>query len=201
MAHVMYPFKEERHKNIKSVLGPRFEESIIIAQPLNHHEAYSKDDIYLEGDEVEKIINVFIENFTKNNKRDDLKREGLMNRFTRLQGMLTLKADKSEIKIGDSISESIDRGLSQSSYVIALVGPNDKQSSWATKELEIALAKGKPIIPVMINDAKITDLPDKISDYLAIDASSDPNDLVKVYEAIDKDRGLWDRVREYIVND
>jgi len=99
MTRVQYPFKEERHKNIKSVLGPRFEESIIITHPLNHHEAYSKDDIYLEGDDVEKIINVFIENFTKNNKRDDLKREGLMNRFTRLQGMLSLKADKSEIKM------------------------------------------------------------------------------------------------------
>jgi len=105
----MYPFKEERQKNIKSALGPRFEESIIITQPLNHSEVYSKDDIYLEGDDVEDMINSFIDNISKNNRTSDLKTEALMNRFTRLQGMLSLKADKSEIKMTNFLSKGSTR--------------------------------------------------------------------------------------------
>lgn len=108
--------------------------------------------------------------------------------------------DQNEIRPGESISSAISNGLDQASYVIAIVGPNDKESPWAKTELEMAKAKGKPIIPVMVNNATAQDLPETISDLMAIDASNKDN-LRKVYETIDSSRSPWARLKEYIVND
>ena len=119
----------------------------------------------------------------------------------KLQDMgLNVWLDRNEIKPGESISSAISSGLDQASYVVAVVGPEDKQSVWAQKELEIAKAKGKPIIPVTINNATAQDLPELISDYMAVDATN-LADLRKVYDVIDTERGLWSRLKEYIIND
>ncbi len=107
--------------------------------------------------------------------------------------------DQNEIKPGESISTAIANGLEQASHVLAVVGPNDKQSAWATKELEMAKAQGKPIIPLMVNSATVKDLPESIADFLAVDASSQEG-LRAVYEVFDSQRSPWSRLKEYIVN-
>ena len=108
--------------------------------------------------------------------------------------------DQNEIKPGESISSAIANGLEQASHILAVVGPNDNQSAWAAKELEMAKAKGKPIIPVMVNNATAQDLPESIADFLAVDASSQEG-LRSVYKIFDEQRSFWSRLKEYIVNE
>ena len=108
--------------------------------------------------------------------------------------------DQNEIKPGESISSAIANGLEQASHILAVVGPNDNQSAWAAKELEMAKAKGKPIIPVMVNNATTQDLPEAIKDLLAADASSQEG-LRSVYKIFDEQRSFWSRLKEYIVNE
>lgn len=109
--------------------------------------------------------------------------------------------DEQQIKPGDSISEAVQKGLDESSYVVAVVGPNDKKSNWANRELEIAVSKKKRIIPVMVNNAKPEDLPDVISNLMAVDISRDRRNLTRVYEAIDQDKSIWSKLKEYIINE
>ena len=61
-------------------------------------------------------------------------------------------------------------------------------------------AKGKRIIPVMVNNATTRDLPEAIKDLLAADASSQEG-LRSVYEIFDEQRSFWSRLKEYIVNE
>ena len=105
--------------------------------------------------------------------------------------------DRNEIKLGDSIPTAIANGLEQASHVLAVVGPNDKQSAWATEELKMVRAKGKRIIPVMVNNATARDLPEAIKDLLAADASSQEG-LRSVYKIFDEQRSFWSRLKEYI---
>jgi hypothetical protein len=120
----------------------------------------------------------------------------------RLKNMgLGVWLDEQQIKPGDSISDALDRGLNESSYVVAVVGPNDKESKWAKIDLQRAISKGKRVIPVMVNHATSNDLPDVVSNYMAVDVSENPDNLIKVYDSIDQERSGWSRLKEYIIND
>lgn len=108
--------------------------------------------------------------------------------------------DQNEIKVGDSLKEAIEKGINESSCIIALVAPHDKESIYYQEELKTALSKGKPIFPVIINNATPDDLPELIKDKLAINVSNNESELVKLYKAIDENRSTWSKVREYLVN-
>lgn len=121
---------------------------------------------------------------------------------TKLKNMgLKVWFDENEMQIGSSIKDSIKSGLDSSSYVIALVSPNEKNNEWHKKELELAKSKGKFILPVMVNNAKFTDLPDIISDLFAINISDNKENITKIYDAIDIKRSVWSKLKEYIVNE
>lgn len=108
--------------------------------------------------------------------------------------------DQLEIKVGESWKEAVEKGINDSSCVIALVSPHDKESLHYQEELQTALSKGKPIFPVIINNASAEDLPEPIKDKQAINVSNSYAELVKLYEAIDGNRSMWSKVREYLVN-
>jgi hypothetical protein len=119
-----------------------------------------------------------------------------------LQDMgLDVWLDQKDIKIGDSITDAISNALEQSSYVVVLVSPGDKDSPYYQKELKAALAHGKSILPVMINNATSDNLPELIKDRLAVDFSKNPESLRSVYNAIDEKRSFWSKLREYLVNE
>jgi hypothetical protein len=109
--------------------------------------------------------------------------------------------DQTDIKAGESLSKAISSGLDESSHMIFIVSKNDKNSEWAHKELNTAFSKNKKIIPILINNATSDDLPEQLKDYYAIDITNNPKSINKVYEAIDRDRSPWNKLKEYIVND
>lgn len=119
----------------------------------------------------------------------------------RLKNMgLGVWLDQIEILPGDSITESIKQNLEKSSFVIALITPKDKQSNWAKMELELAVKQGKRIIPVLVENAQTTDLPESIADRLAVDISDNFENLEAIYNTIDLQRSPWERLKEYLVN-
>lgn len=109
--------------------------------------------------------------------------------------------DQNEIKPGDSISQKINRAIDNSTYVIVIVSPKDKESNWATHELNLAVNKGKRIIPVMIDNATPSDLPTIIADRLAVDISSNIDNLKSVYNSIESEKSIWNKFKGYLINE
>ncbi|WP_326510774.1 toll/interleukin-1 receptor domain-containing protein [Aeromonas caviae] len=128
--------------------------------------------------------------------------EAIRNIATKLSEMgLKVWLDQYELKPGDSILKNINNAIDNSSYVIVVVSPNDKKSYWATHELNLAVNKGKRIIPIMVNNATPSDLPDIISDKLAVDISKNINNLKIVYDSIESDKSVWNKLKGYLIND
>jgi hypothetical protein len=60
--------------------------------------------------------------------------------------------DEFSLEIGDSLSESIDRGLSRSRYGIVVVSPSFLKTNWPRRELRGLVTKeitgGKVVLPI-----------------------------------------------------
>lgn len=140
--------------------------------------------------------NVFL-SYSHNNKTKEpaLKIANSLNEMG-----LNVWLDQIKIKPGESWKEAVEKGINDSSCVIALVSPHDKESLNYQKELKSALSRGKPVFPVIINNASTEDLPEPIKDRLAINVSNNYSELVKLYEAIEGNQSMWSKVREYLVN-
>lgn len=109
--------------------------------------------------------------------------------------------DQEQIKLGDKITDSVEKGLEESDCIVALISPDAKDSHDYQEELAKALSKGKFIYPVIIDNASADDVPEAIKDRVALDLSdNDFNELTKLYDAIDEKRSTWSKVKEYIVN-
>lgn len=68
--------------------------------------------------------------------------------------------DQWELKVGDSLSERIERGISQSGWLAVVVSKNSSNSDWVQKELRAAQArelrdKSVFVLPIIIDDCEI----------------------------------------------
>lgn len=68
--------------------------------------------------------------------------------------------DQWELKVGDSLSERIERGISQSGWLAIVVSKNSSNSDWVQKELRAAQArelrdKSVFVLPIIIDDCEI----------------------------------------------
>jgi hypothetical protein len=85
--------------------------------------------------------------------------------------------DEFEIRVGDSISGSIDRGLARSSYGLLILSPSFLKKAWPDYELRGLIArdigKDKVILPVWhgVTRQQILDFSPSLADKLAINSS------------------------------
>lgn len=68
--------------------------------------------------------------------------------------------DQWELKVGDSLSERIESGISQSGWLAVVVSKNSTSSDWVQKELRAAQArelrdKSVFVLPIIIDDCEI----------------------------------------------
>lgn len=68
--------------------------------------------------------------------------------------------DQWELKVGDSLSQRIERGISQSGWLAVVVSKNSSNSDWVQKELRAAQArelrdKSVFVLPIIIDDCEI----------------------------------------------
>lgn len=95
--------------------------------------------------------------------------------------------DESEIKVGDSIFEAVQKGLLNSDYVLLVLSPNFDVSNWAKRELASAFhlemsLNIKKILPCLIQD---TEIPHLISDVKYADFRINFSDgLISILDAI-----------------
>lgn len=71
--------------------------------------------------------------------------------------------DKWEIRVGDSVAEKIENGISVSDSFVAVLSEHSVKSPWVRKELDAAIAeeigrKGAYILPVLAEDCEIPPL-------------------------------------------
>lgn len=98
--------------------------------------------------------------------------------------------DKWSIKVGDSIVSRVKEGLKNSSCMIILLSPNYIASNWTNYELNDALffeseSKRPFIIPVLIEQIDIEQMPDSIRNRLYLDLSDDiDSNITKLVKSI-----------------
>jgi len=68
--------------------------------------------------------------------------------------------DKWELKVGDSLTEKISEGISDSSWLAVVLSKNSVSSQWVKKELNAALAielekRNVFVLPIMLDDCEI----------------------------------------------
>lgn len=99
--------------------------------------------------------------------------------------------DEFSLKLGDSLSESIDKGLSQSKFGIVVISRNFFAKKWPQRELRGLVAKeieeGKIILPIWHNITKkeIISHSPPLADVLAVNSDSGIKQVVlKIMDAI-----------------
>lgn len=87
--------------------------------------------------------------------------ENLASRLTKAG--LDVWYDKWEIRVGDSIAEKIEDGISASDFLIVVLSKNSVKSPWVRRELDAAITreisrKGAYILPVLAENCEIPPL-------------------------------------------
>lgn len=104
--------------------------------------------------------------------------------------------DEFALKLGDSLSRSIDYGLSQSNFGIVVISNNFISKSWTDYELrgltsKEIIGKKKTILPILfgIDIAKVADFSPTLADKISLNANDLPFDDLchKVLEVIRPD--------------
>nr|WP_315245168.1 DnaB-like helicase C-terminal domain-containing protein [uncultured Albidiferax sp.] len=103
--------------------------------------------------------------------------------------------DETEIKLGDSLRRSIDRGLSKSKYGLVVLSPHFLSKEWPQKELDGLVAREdgteKVILPVWhnVSRADVVKFSPPLADKLAVPTSKGLSHIVaqvlKVFELTD----------------
>jgi len=68
---------------------------------------------------------------------------------------IQLWRDQGQLRAGADWRQGIDRGISESLAVLVALSINSSESSYVTYEWAYALGKGKPIIPLKLNECQI----------------------------------------------
>lgn len=90
--------------------------------------------------------------------------------------------DEKDIEHGDSIDSTVRDAMAASDDVLLLITPTALNSSWLFLDAGGAMALGKKVIPVLVH-VSITDLPDVLSRYQALDL----NEIDKYYRRLSAD--------------
>ncbi|MFX0140071.1 MAG: TIR domain-containing protein [Candidatus Hodarchaeota archaeon] len=114
--------------------------------------------------------------FLSHSNKDKKFVKELVNRLT--NDGFSVWYDDWEIKIGDSIINKINEGISTSDFLIIVLSKNSVNSKWVKEELNAATiknieSKGIFILPILISECKI---PPLLTDKKYADFSLDPDD-------------------------
>ncbi len=97
--------------------------------------------------------------------------------------------DMQDIKAGDRWEELIQEALRKSSILVAILSKSSVDRPWMFFELGAAVADGKRVIPVLIGDLNIRDLPSLLTKFQAV-TTEDPNKAGEIVaEAVHKTSG------------
>lgn len=80
--------------------------------------------------------------------------------------------DSHEIAPGEDFGKSLEKGLRSSSVLVVILSMNSASSPWIFFELGAAVADGKRIIPIVIDDIEYEKLPLSLTKYQHLHESS-----------------------------
>lgn len=67
--------------------------------------------------------------------------------------------DEAEIKVGDSLTQKISKGIQSSDYIIIVLSQQSVASNWVQKELRLAMSKEllgeRSVLPIIIEKCQI----------------------------------------------
>ena len=96
--------------------------------------------------------------------------------------------DEGELRVGDSLVQSISEALDQVDFVVALVSPASLGSDWCRKEISLAMTgevkrQGVTVMPLRVGDVEMPPtLKDKV--HLAVDPEDEPGAVVQLLRDI-----------------
>ncbi len=91
-----------------------------------------------------------------------------------------------EIMLGETWQEKVEEALRQSHVFVVLISSNNLASPWMFFELGAAIADNKKIIPVLIEDVEMSQVPSALKRLQILRASSPTAAGKQVAEVIEK---------------
>ncbi len=95
--------------------------------------------------------------FISHSEQDNLMRERV--RHSLMQRGITVWINRTDITTGTDFQEEINQGIEETDNLVWLMSPASLNSEYCRQELEYALYLNKRIIPLLINDIDMEDLP------------------------------------------
>ena len=87
--------------------------------------------------------------------------------------------DQANLRLGDDYARAHRDAIDASSVVLFVVGPNDEPTDWREHEMNVALASGKVLAPVLVDGAVYHDLPKPLATRQAM-IIREPEDVARL---------------------
>ena len=75
---------------------------------------------------------------------------------------VTVWLDEWQIRVGESIGDSVAKGLRESDIIVAVIHPQNVRQPWLFFELGAAIGMGKQVVAVVSKDVDFSQLPQSL---------------------------------------
>lgn len=106
---------------------------------------------------IKNANNLMTQVFISHSEQDSLIRERV--RYSLMEKAITVWINRTDITTGTDFQEEINQGIEETDNVVWLMSPASLQSAYCRQELEYALYLNKRIIPLLIDDIDMEDVP------------------------------------------
>ncbi len=111
--------------------------------------------------------NLMTQVFISYSERDREAMEKIRNSLRRES--LTVWTNTTDIQTGEDFQSAIDRGIEQTDNLVYLLSPDSVQSEYVRKELDYAVSLQKRIIPVLVRETSVDEIPKALQGVQYID--------------------------------
>ena len=103
---------------------------------------------------------------------------------------ITVWTNKTDIQTGEAFDEAIKRGIEQADNMVYLLSPDSVNSNYCQRELDLAVSLHKRIIPVLVHETELMQVPSALRELQYIDLTDnvkeddyllDESQLLKIF--------------------
>lgn len=138
----------------------RFKDEQLPCIPTDLHSEYITESI-------KNGNNLMTQVFVSYSEQDKATMEKIRNSLRRES--LTVWTNTTDIQTGEDFQNAIDRGIEQTDNLVYLLSPDSVKSEYVRKELEYAVSLQKRIIPVLVRETSVDEIPKALQGVQYID--------------------------------
>ncbi|AFZ21832.1 TIR domain-containing protein [Allocoleopsis franciscana] len=171
----------EERQQAEAWLKIRFRDEQPPCTPTNLHCEYITESI-------KNAHNLMTQVFLSYADEDRATMEKIRNSLRRES--ITVWTNKTDIQTGEAFEEAIKRGIEQADNLVFLLSPESVNSTYCQQELDLALSLSKRIIPILVRETDLNQVPSALRSLQYIDLTDnvqeddyllDESQLLKIF--------------------